>query len=250
MIDTYLNDCSAQEQFSTWNENGVLKVFVNLACKTTDSSQIYVDKGNIFMARLSPQHMIANVLDNDRDVYTQLQRVIEKSKDPKMDEIASYEVNAVPYVQRIIGGAFETNNQSLLINFPNSTFGSRAVSITKNGANAKLIEQIESEEEWNNYLKTHTQVKPYTENDIQPPMDEQTILVNTDIFEPTKRREQGRIRYRKKDNGEIWYVDNGHYGKSAHLEVFDAEGIHIGICKIDDMNSFVNKPKPGRTIEI
>ena len=81
-------------------------------------------------------------------------------------------------------------------------------------------------------------------------MDEQTILVNTDIFEPTKRREQGRIRYRKKDNGEIWYVDNGHYGKSAHLEVFDAEGIHIGICKIDDINSFVNKPKPGRTIEI
>ena len=93
---------------------------------------------------------------------------LRKIQDPKMDEIASYEVNAVPYVQRIIGGAFETNNQSLLINFPNSTFGSRAVSVTKNGANAKLIEQIESEEEWNNYLKTHTQVKPYTENDIQP----------------------------------------------------------------------------------
>ena len=28
--------------------------------------------------------------------------------------------------------------------------------------------------------------------------------------------------------GNYWYIDNLHFGKAAHLEVFDKTGLHIG----------------------
>ena len=45
----------------------------------------------------------------------------------------------------------------------------------------------------------------------------------------TKNQYHGRTIYEEKETGYLWYVDNLHSGKSAHLEVFDNTGKnHIG----------------------
>lgn len=251
MTNTYLNDCSAQSQFHDWDEMDALREFIELAgCAATDSS-VYVDCQNIFKVLLSEEHIIPTLLKRNRDLSKRFYTIVGNAHHTTCDTEASYEVQEESYVGRIVGNAYETDNKPLLINLPNSSFGNNSeVQVTKNGQNAKSISQINSIEGWINYLKSHLSIAPYTADAKHPPLDEQTILVDTNLFEPTGRREQGRVRYRRKENGEIWYVDNGHYGLSAHLEVFDATGVHIGKCKIDDITTFVNHPTPGRTIKV
>lgn len=48
-------------------------------------------------------------------------------------------------------------------------------------------------------------------------------------FEKTTRTDQGRTIYRERNTGRLWYVDNLHCGKAAHLEVFNSTGKqHLG----------------------
>lgn len=61
-----------------------------------------------------------------------------------------------------------------------------------------------------------------------PPKDEQTILQDKTRFQKTSYRFQERIIYCELSTGKYWYIDNLHYGKAAHLEVFDKSGFHIG----------------------
>lgn len=58
-----------------------------------------------------------------------------------------------------------------------------------------------------------------------PPTDSQTILRDPTKFEPTTFRPcQGRKIFRAKDTGYLFYVDNLHVGRAAHMEVFNSKG--------------------------
>ncbi|WP_293139478.1 hypothetical protein [Okeania sp. SIO3I5] len=57
---------------------------------------------------------------------------------------------------------------------------------------------------------------------------------DTNRFELTQKQHDGRRIYKEKETGYLWYVDNLHYGKSAHLEVFDKTGKnHIGESNLE-----------------
>ncbi|MDE5081019.1 MAG: hypothetical protein O4859_06735 [Trichodesmium sp. St18_bin1] len=69
----------------------------------------------------------------------------------------------------------------------------------------------------------------YDESSSSPPIDTQTILKDTNRFKRTQNQYHGRTIYQEKETEYLWYVDNLHSGKSAHLEVFDNTGKnHIG----------------------
>ncbi len=54
-------------------------------------------------------------------------------------------------------------------------------------------------------------------------------MINNNRFERTQSQYDGRTIYKERETGYLWYVDNLHYGKAAHLEVFDKTGNnHIG----------------------
>jgi hypothetical protein len=88
--------------------------------------------------------------------------------------------------------------------------------------------KIEGVEFW--YMKNRDKRYQYEANANIPPSDEQTILVNSAIFEQTSLPLQGgRKVYRHLKNRTYWYVDNLHIGKAAHIEVFDSNGKkHLG----------------------
>ena len=73
----------------------------------------------------------------------------------------------------------------------------------------------------------------YDELSNDPPRDEQTILRDKQRFEKISSRFQGRAIYREVATDRYWYVDNLHFGKSAHLEVFNKAKSHVGEADIE-----------------
>jgi hypothetical protein len=111
------------------------------------------------------------------------------------------------------------------------------------------------------YLENAGAMLPYDCDSKFSPRDNQTILCNKEVFEFTGKHYtfKGGLKrkiYRHIQNGTYWYVDNLHYGcaekegKAAHLEVFDANKNHIGVCNIYDMNINVNRKEAGRTLRM
>jgi hypothetical protein len=87
------------------------------------------------------------------------------------------------------------------------------------------------------------------------PADFQTILVK----DATRFRRTGRVRnvagkdrriYLEVNSGNQFYVDEGHPGHSAHLEVFDSNGRHLGEADIESGNLDPQKKDPSKTINM
>ncbi|MBD2148607.1 hypothetical protein H6F44_00460 [Pseudanabaena sp. FACHB-1277] len=78
-----------------------------------------------------------------------------------------------------------------------------------------------------------------------PPKDQQTILRDTQRFQKTQNIYDGRTIYREILNDRYWYVDNLHFGQASHIEVFNAQGNHIGESdlegNIDETKKDLNK---------
>ncbi len=124
----------------------------------------------------------------------------------------------------------------LLINFKHSQFVKSHPNISKcfiipivknndeeNPINLDCLDEKSALENW---LKV--KVNLYDESVNKPPKDEQSILIDNTQFEKTALICQGRSIYQERATHRYWYVDNLHYGKAAHLEVFDKMGKHIG----------------------
>jgi hypothetical protein len=87
------------------------------------------------------------------------------------------------------------------------------------------------------------------------PKDFQTILEkDSDRFDRTHRywNVAGKDRriYKEKGTGRQFYVDEGHPGASAHLEVFNADGKHIGEANINTGVVDTSKCVEGRGIDV
>ena len=73
-------------------------------------------------------------------------------------------------------------------------------------------------------------------NDNRVPQDKETVLSNQE-YKQTSKTVKGAKVYRKGDK--YYYRDTFHKGKSAHLEVFDKKGHHIG--EADPITGNLNK---------
>lgn len=82
-------------------------------------------------------------------------------------------------------------------------------------------------------------IPAYSDDENEPPRDEQTCLADRTLYEPTGREFQGRKIYRHTTSRQLYYVDNLHFGAAAHIEIFDKFGRkHVGEASLD------GKPRP------
>lgn len=145
------------------------------------------------------------------------------------------------------------DSKYLLINFIDSCFQGQhqeiiecnSISIIKNSdtENPIQLDSIDKKSGLQNWLETSCKLSQlnYDESSSNPPTDKQTILRHTNRFEPTQKLYDSRRIYKEKETGYFWYVDNLHYGQSAHLEVFDNTGNnHIGES---DLEGNIDKAK-------
>lgn len=145
----------------------------------------------------------------------------------------------------------------LLINFINSSFylvhphitNCCLITIVKNNdeVNCIKLDGLDNKSALEDWLE-HTfnlSCSLYDELSNDPPRDEQTILRDKQRFEKISPRFQGRAIYREVATDRYWYVDNLHFGKSAHLEVFNKAKSHVGQAdiegKIDECKRDQNK---------
>ena len=71
------------------------------------------------------------------------------------------------------------------------------------------------------------------------PMDKETVLSDKSLYSKTSNRVKGASVYKGKD-GNYYYRDTFHTGESAHLEVFNKQGVHLG-----EANPLTGKISPG-----
>jgi hypothetical protein len=123
-----------------------------------------------------------------------------------------------------------------LLSAPASAFDNRptlTVSKLSSGGVAQLrnATSIETVRQWIASERGH-----YDPNSRSAPRDFQTVLVKEQgRFRATGRVERrfSRQVFEEEGTGRLFYVDDGHAGHSAHLEVFSAQGEHMGKAEID-----------------
>ncbi|WP_413522447.1 hypothetical protein [Photobacterium phosphoreum] len=73
----------------------------------------------------------------------------------------------------------------------------------------------------------------YDPESINPPTDKQSYLKDSSRFNKTSYKNQGRTVYCCNLTRKLHAIDNLHYGLSAHAEVWDRFGNHLGEANLD-----------------
>jgi hypothetical protein len=123
-----------------------------------------------------------------------------------------------------------------LLNFPKSRYAKQdTVCITKNRSRACDLRCVDEEPSMAAWLNDVLSLRDfaYDYHSLQPPVDEQTVLRDHRRFVRTNQVNGGRKVYKEVGTNYYWYADNLHFGQSAHLEVFDPDGIHLGEADIE-----------------
>lgn len=138
-----------------------------------------------------------------------------------------------------------------LVNFPLSIFPNPSVDI-KYGEETVAINSFDNSEELRDYLVNKGLLgKVYDKNSSCPPHDDETILVDSNVFAVTGHSYQGRKMYRRTGTEELWYVDNLHYGQDAHIEVFNENTKkQIAVSRIDKIDFYrdLTESEKGRVL--
>jgi hypothetical protein len=153
------------------------------------------------------------------------------------------------------------DKQYLLINFINSSFkivhpdikDCCIITIVKNSDETKaiFIDGVDCKSALQCWLEDKLALSKieYSPDAIIPPKDEQTILRDTARFQKTSRQYDARSIYYELNTNRYWYVDNFHFGKGAHIEVFDGRGLHIGESDLQGNIDTAKKDKD-KTIDL
>ncbi|MEZ4864092.1 MAG: hypothetical protein R3C14_22435 [Caldilineaceae bacterium] len=184
-----------------------------------DKSLARAIKGILF-DRLNAQDWQTTRLHSSDDIFTCLEEIVT---DTSMAELAERKLQN----DALLG---------LLVNFPFSKFAKQfIVDITKNDGEPSSIDCLDEKDalaRWlNDHLQTERFVYDYTSS--FRPTDLQTVLRDGQRFFSTSYYVDGRRVYREINTEYYWYVDNLHYGRAAHLEVFDRNGQHLGEATLE-----------------
>lgn len=145
---------------------------------------------------------------------------------------------------------------ALLLNFDKSVFGnSEQIEIDKNNSSKIMIDCVVNDNDIFQWLIKNKLFNPsekYDEKSRLVPLDFQTVLNDTKLFEITDYpKNNGRFVFRRIDFSELWVVDSSsrHAGSKAHMEVFDEKtGKHKGTSLYNKVDLNSDYKKDNRTI--
>lgn len=84
----------------------------------------------------------------------------------------------------------------------------------------------------------------YDYNSKSPPKDLQTYLRDKTNFKKIKRNNQGRLIYQDKLTLNFHSVDNIHFGRKSHVEVWNKHGLYLGESSLSgELNTDIAKNK-------
>lgn len=259
-IEIFLNEVSLEGQYSTQKEfEDALKIIQSIFESISSVKQKHINKqiyytqvllnhqsirGHNFQSSLnkikdkSLKRAIINIIFNKVNPKDWQEERIHSEQDnfDYIDGEDYKDIKNTSLAEVTERQLINLNSKYLLINFINSCFQCphqeisecNTISIVKNNEieNKIKLDSIEKKTGLENWLQKSCKLNKFTydQSSSDPPTDTQTILRDTDRFERTQNQCHSRTIYKEKETGYFWYVDNLHYGKSAHLEVFDKTG--------------------------
>lgn len=269
-IEIFLNEVSLKGQYSTQTEfEEALKIIKSIFDSINSLKKANIDPKNYYTDVLWDCNAIKDVIFREsfnkikqKDFKIAIKNIIFNKVNPK--DWRTEQIHSAPdYFDYVDGEDYkEAKNTSLaeaterqlinldskylLINFINSCFQCphekipkcNSIFIVKNNDTINLInlDSVENHIGFKSWLENTCRFSDtkYDQNSQKPPTDSQTILRDHDRFEPTNYKFGGRKIYQEKSTGYLWYVDNLHFGQSAHLEVFERTGKrHLGESDLD-----------------
>lgn len=284
-IEIFINEVSLKGQYSTQQEfeialkvlKSVFELINTLKQENIHKKTYYTEvlfnyksiKGNNFQASLNKI--------SDKSLKTAIINIIFNKTNPKdwqKEQIHSVEDNFDYFDGKDYKDVKNTSlaevterqltildSKYLLINFKDSQFNILhqnindccSIQIVKNNdeQNKIHLDSTENKTGLKNWVEKNGQLSKfkYDESSSSPPTDNQTILRDSRKFEKIGRKYDGRSIYMEKETKYYWYVDNLHYGKKAHLEVFDSKGKkHLGESDLEG-NIDSTKSDPNKRVD-
>ena len=259
--NVYINEVSAKGQYTDaiGAEQAVRSMLDCLSLiDSCDSNLVTVKKyylGNIYNAMLAHNINLQNIRNKDLRMRFKLalKSATNWTSSSLTDREASYLNDVNDVTMTSMSEAYEQTSP-MLVNFVMSNVTEPLSKIDKNGTAAKEIRSYSDVAAITILLFNYGwRKKTYDSTSSIPPRDEESILANTDKFEPTEYRYKGSVMYRRKGTNHLCYIDTKHYGISAHIEEFD-EATKNMVCtlKINDdaIHHKLSKNEKGRKLKI
>lgn len=229
LISVYLNELSADSQYNghPW-QDGLTELFNCLDLCRGKNGQIsgyYSD--NLFTRPFLYDHtLLTTVLKKDPDFNRKFRLYLKDFSRLNSDCVL---------------GKFGADSEGILLNFQYGPFPDDV-----------NIRHFTSSEFLLAYLNSEGLLSPsYNFSSSIPPRDDETILADSSVFLMTRHSFQRRKMYRRLGTNELWYVDNFHYGRDAHIEVFNEttkKQIHVSRIDIIDFFRPLTDEEKARTL--
>ncbi|WP_199301923.1 hypothetical protein [Pseudanabaena cinerea] len=279
-MEIFTNEVSLEGQYTSESEFvSAIKDFIEifkLLNKKTNNKQVYKEDSKLFVnynaIRESNFSASLNII-KDKSLKQAFVEIVFNKQNPKewrkeqlhcpndlfdyLNNETSKNVNDTSLAEISERSLRNKDSIYLVINFKNSTFNLLhpdikdccIIPIIKNNDETQLIklDGIDSYLALQNWLEVKLSLSriEYDLLSKYPPKDQQTILRDTQRFQKTQNIYDGRTIYREILNDRYWYVDNLHFGQASHIEVFNAQGNHIGESdlegNIDETKKDLNK---------
>ncbi len=267
-MEIFINEVSLEGQYTSELEFvSAIKDFIEifkLLNKKTNNKQVYKEDSKLFVnynaIRESNFSASLNVI-KDKSLKQAFVEIVFNKQNPKewrkeqlhssndlfdyLNNETSKNVTDTSLAEVSERSLRNKDSIYLVINFKSSTFNLLhpdikeccIILIIKNNDETQPIklDGIDSHLALQNWLEVKLSLSriEYDFLSRYPPKDQQTILRDTQRFQKTQNLYDGRSVYREVQSDRYWYVDNFHYGQASHIEVFNAQGDHIGESDLD-----------------
>jgi hypothetical protein len=253
-MEIYINECSFHEQFfNRMALERAFRVFFSILNTTKDIQneyRFYNNEDLIHIYKAFNEEVLISSINHlhDKSFSRAIIDVLYNRLNPKdwRNEQVHLSEDIFVYKDELITDTSmaELAERSLqninilatLINFPSSKFTDQVqICITKNDVDTCDLNCVETKEQMQNWLNNVLNLQDihYESFSVEPPRDRQTILRDIVRFEKTNLLQGGRRVYKESKTQYYWYVDNFHFGQAAHIEVFDAHGLHVGEASLE-----------------
>lgn len=200
----------------------------------------------LYLRPTAQGHLFSGCLEQlpDKEVRLQFKRLLREHfsasswRDEATQKVCAYVCRAIDVRDTSIAELAERNlhgNDGILLNFEFSDFSSEdCLTVVKEHNEAVVLHSLSSTAHLEQWAAAFPELGfgSYDPNGGRTPLDSETVLRDRSRFIKTKLKNQARAVYLERATGLYFCVDNLHEF-AAHLEVFDAQGAHVGEANLN-----------------